>query len=111
MWEDRVKPEREGRLARRLPMGIRVILESVENTGPIEVTHTENVGPQGARLVTQHPRRAREPVLFLVSRTSLRIRAQVIYCVPRRDGKFEIGVRWNSPPVNWTDMPPEAHAS
>jgi len=111
MEADWVKRERDGRLARRLPVGIRVYLGSLENYGPIETSRTENVGPQGARLVTQRPWHAREAVLILVSHTNLRIRGEVIYCVPREDGKFEVGVGWKSPPVNWTDMPPEALAS
>lgn len=103
--------EREGRLARRLPVAVRVLLESMENSGPIENTRTENVAPQGVRLLTQHPWGRHQEVLIRVSHTSLRIRAKIIYCLARDDGRFEIGVAWNSPAVNWAEMPPEALAS
>ena len=111
MESGRVKREPEGRLARRLPVAVRVYLESMEESGLIENAHTMNVAPQGVRLLTQNSWRAREEVLIRVSHTSFRIRGQVIYCQPREDGKFEVGVAWKNPPINWAEMPPEALAS
>lgn len=103
--------EREGRLGRRLPLGVWVFLTSMENCGLIETTRTENVGPQGLRLMSQRPWRASQDVLIQVSHTNLRLRGQVVYCLPRPDGRFAVGVALTSPSVNWADMPPEAAAS
>ena len=103
--------KREGRVARRLSLGIRVYLESLEGNKPAETTHTENVAPQGVRVLTARSWRAREELLLVVPHAGWRLRAQVIYCLPRQDGKFEVGVAWRSPPINWAEVPPEALAS
>lgn len=95
---------REGRLARRIPLRVRVILETIGASGPIEVTYTENVSPQGACAVTANPWRAKQELIVSVAQTGLRRRARVAYCQRREDGKFIIGVYWHAPPVNWSEL-------
>lgn len=103
--------KREGRLARRTELGIRVVLEGLESSRPVETTHTQNVAPRGVRVITETPWRAREELLLRISHTGWRLRAKVIYCIPREDGKFEMGVAWITPSINWAELPPEAMAS
>jgi hypothetical protein len=98
-------PERSGRLARRQSLSFPVILESLEATGPREVTHTENVSPLGAQVLTNEAWRTREEALVIVAQAGPRRRARVIYCIAREDGRFAIGLALNGPPINWTAIP------
>lgn len=102
---------RDGRLARRMTLRVRVFLESPEGQRPRESTYTENVSSRGLRVLTGYLWRAREEVLITVVPSGLRRRGRVVYCIPREDGGFRVGVGWGSAPINWTEVTPEAVAS
>lgn len=102
---DAVMPERSGRVARRMSLHFSVTLEGVEITKPKEVAHTQNVSPLGLQALTRRVWRTREEALVSVEPGGPRRRAWVIYCIPREDGKFMVGLALNGPPIEWANIP------
>jgi hypothetical protein len=102
---------REGRLAKRVVLKIRVFLESPEGAKPKEATCTENVSPRGLRVYTKYLWQPREELLVTVAKSGIRRRGRVVYCVPVEGGWFRAGISWDGMPIDWAHVDPEAVAS
>ncbi len=98
---------KEGRLARRIPLRFRVLLVGLEATRKWETVCTENVSPEGMRVLTDRPWRRQEELLMSVGPVGPRRHGRIIYCKPRADGKYEVGIKWKDSPINWADVYPE----
>jgi len=89
-------PQRSGRLEKRIRLAVPVQLFSQDNPALIERVTTENVCSLGLRFLTE---RAREPHERLVIRFvpgDQPTLAQVVYCQRLRDGRFGVGVEFQT---------------
>jgi PilZ domain len=67
--------------------------------------NTENMSPQGARVITDSICAPGKPVFLRVPEENLKLPARVVYCQRLEDGRFAIGLqlrgrveRWQKPP-------------
>jgi hypothetical protein len=93
----------DGRIEKRIPMGIPVYLVSLKKQGTVERVLTENVSPHGARVVTKLRWRPGEDQWITALSGQIQLPAQVIYCQPLANGDFCVGLDFRGHPVNWED--------
>jgi len=82
------------RAENRLPMAVAIQISGNDRVPGIEMTFTENVSANGARLVTQRPWRRDESVLVASRPGDFRARARVTYCQRLREAGFAIGLEF-----------------
>ncbi|HYA96484.1 MAG TPA: PilZ domain-containing protein [Methylomirabilota bacterium] len=80
------------RMERRTSTQVKVDLASLNVRTPAEEGVTENVSPHGARIVTTRHWRPNERINVRSLWGTLRSRARVVYCQPRDERSFAIGV-------------------
>lgn len=102
--------DRSGRLARRVSLTFPVTIESVDATSHRELTLTENVSALGMQVLTKRRWQNEEEMTVFVDQAGPRRRARAIYCIPREDGRYTVGLALMGPPVNWVALPPHVAA-
>ena len=94
----------EGRLEKRLPTSVPVYLTPLEDPRAPERTLTENVSPHGARIVTRRYWRAgEEPLITPLTGEFPRV-GRVIYCLPKTQDRFCLGVEFLDRTVRWSEL-------
>ena len=89
-------PVASGRLERRIRLSIPVVISSPEDPTTVERTTTENVCSMGARLVTEHAWGLHEQLIVCSLAGDLRRRARVVYCQWLPNGRFGLGVEFET---------------
>jgi hypothetical protein len=84
----------DGRIERRVPRAVPVYFAGVKELQPGERALTENVSPHGARLVTKRGRRLNEETIIGPLIGEIKLPARVVYCLPRLDGRFYVGLEF-----------------
>jgi hypothetical protein len=82
----------DGRLRRRIPKRSTAELSRPDESVPKEMTFTENVSTQGARVTTVRRWRPGTRVLLTFLRDGVRSEGRVAYCQRKESGDFAIGV-------------------
>ena len=93
----------DGRLEKRLATSVPVYLASLEEPHARERTLTENVSPHGARVVSKRSWRLGEEVLITPLTGEFPQVGRVIYCLPKTQDLFCLGVEFPDRTVNWGD--------
>jgi hypothetical protein len=62
------------------------------------------------QLVTKRLWQSEEEMLVFVDQAGPRRRARAVYCIPRDDGRYTLGLALAGPPVNWAAFPPHIAA-
>lgn len=101
--------DRSGRLVRRVSLTFPVTIESADQTPHTEFTFTENVSPLGMQVLTKRSWQSEREMVISVDQAGRR-RARAVYCIPREDGRFTVGVSLSGPPVNWKALFPHLAA-
>jgi hypothetical protein len=92
-----------GRLQRRIRLAAQVKLLDARKPELAENAVTENVSPQGARVLVKTPMQP-ETLLFLISlEHNFRTSVRVIYCEPLSSEQFGVGLQLQEPSVNLLD--------
>lgn len=85
-----------GRLEKRVWVSLPVEISSPEDPSATERTTTENVCSMGVRLVAEHARELNEQLMICSLVGNLRRLARVVYCQRLPNGRFGIGVEFES---------------
>jgi hypothetical protein len=94
------KPE-QLRTVARIPT--RVGLELSDPDGPLiyEITFTENVSRQGARVLTKRRWSPNDSVLVKLPQKCLSSRARIAYCQPLKGDEFAMGLQFSLVVYDW----------
>jgi hypothetical protein len=90
-------PANTGRSERRTLRKAPVEISRVDDPPFKEGAFTENVGPRGARVVTQQAWQPGTDVLVVFSGDGVRLRAKVVYCRDLGTGRFAVGLKLSAP--------------
>jgi len=85
-----------GRLEKRVRLAVPVEISKPEDPSATERTTTENVCSMGVRLVTKHARELNEQLMICSLAGDLRRVARVVYCQALPNGRFGVGVEFES---------------
>jgi hypothetical protein len=85
-----------GRLEKRVRLSLPVEISNPEDPSATERTTTENVCSMGVRLVAEHARELNEQLMICSLVGDLRRLARVVYCQRLPNGRFGIGVEFES---------------
>ena len=93
-----------GRMDKRLPIAMVVHLaqELDQPVNGSEVTYTDNISVNGARVVTSRPWQTGEIVQVTPLREETTIRGKVVYCQKLVDDRYCIGLNFHERPVTWS---------
>jgi len=91
----------DGRLEKRLPTSITVYLAPLEDPRAPERTVTENVSPHGARVISKRLWRLGEEPLITPLTGEFPRAGRVIYCLPKTQDRFFLGVEFPDRRVKW----------
>jgi hypothetical protein len=91
----------EGRIEKRVGMEIPVRLLASERTSIVEKVVTVNVSPHGARVITKRRWRTDDHVGIASLAGELRVQARVVYCHPRGDDNFYLGLQFRRGFFDW----------
>jgi len=89
-----------GRLEKRVQLAIPVQVSSLEDPSATERTTTENLCSMGMRLVTERARNLNEQLMICSLVGDLKRLARVVYCERLPDGRFGVGLEFESPAVH-----------
>lgn len=103
-------PARSGRLEKRTRLEIPLQITRREEPSATERTITENVCSLGARVLTRAAKQLDERVTINSLAGNLRVLARVVYCERLPDGRFGVGLQFNTQVAEWprsslTDVP------
>jgi len=93
-----------GRMDKRLPIAMVVRLAQVQEQ-PIngsEMTYTDNISVNGARVVSTRSWQAGEIVQLTSLKDETTIRGKVVYCQRLVDDRYCIGLNFSGRPVTWS---------
>jgi hypothetical protein len=91
-----------GRMEKRLPIAIAVRLSRVQQSpAKEETTYTDNVSPNGARMLSISHRQHGEQAQVTTVKDGSSILGEVIYCQRLDSGRFCIGMKFQQHPVTW----------
>jgi PilZ domain len=93
-----------GRMDKRLPIAMVVHLAQAQGQ-PVngsEVTYTDNISVNGARVVTSHPWQTGEIVQVTPLKEETTIRGKVVYCQKLMDDRYCIGLNFRGRPITWS---------
>jgi hypothetical protein len=93
----------DGRIEKRLPVSVPVYLASMEEPRARERTLAENVSPHGVRLISKRSWRPGEESLITPLAGDFPRIGTVIYCVPKSEEYFYVGVEFPDRTVKWDD--------
>jgi hypothetical protein len=93
------------RTEERIPAAIPVYLICLNEPGAAERVLTENVSSHGARVIAKRrwPPREHHWITTLCNKTVLP--ARVVYCLPRPNGNFCVGLEFGEFSPGWMDEP------
>lgn len=91
---------RSQRSERRTPMRVLVELCSFENIA-YEVTHTVNVSPRGARILSKDVWKPGQRLSVRSIEGNLNSRGRIAYCHATESGTFAIGLELDQPSQGW----------
>lgn len=94
-------PIRSGRLEKRIRLEIPVQISRPEDPSATERTTTENVCTLGVRVLTRAARQLDERLLIKSTVGDLRTLARVVYCQRLSDGRFGVGLQFNTQTAKW----------
>src|ERR1700687_4718392 len=94
-------PTRSGRIEKRIRLAVAVEIASLQNPSAIERTTTENVCSLGVRIFAQRARELNERLMVNSLIGDLRTLARVVYCQRLADGRFSIGLQFQSIAAHW----------
>ena len=93
-----------GRMDKRLPIAMAVHLAQAKDQ-PVngsEVTYTDNISVNGARVVTSRPWQTGEVVQVTPLKEETTIRGKVVYCQKLVDDRYCIGLNFQDRRVTWS---------
>jgi hypothetical protein len=93
----------DGRIEKRLSMMVPVRLLTTKEPRVSEKVFTRNVSPHGARLVTNRLWQPGEEPLVTPLTGEFPQPARVVYCQPRANGGFYLGLQFTARSVRWDD--------
>lgn len=93
----------DGRIEKRLPVSVPVYLASMEEPRARERTLAENVSSHGARLISKRSWRPGEESLITPLTGDFPRVGTVVYCAPKTDDSFYVGVEFPDGTVKWHD--------
>lgn len=96
----------DGRLEKRIPMAVLVRLVRAKEPRASERALTENVSPHGARVGTKQLWQPGEELLINILIGDSPQSARVVFCHPRANGGFHVGVEFEGGSVKWGDCSP-----
>ena len=82
-----------------------VMLTSQERVSRTELTVTENISGQGARVVTKKPWSANDSLMIKSLEGDLQSEARVIYSQSIRESAYAIGLELIAPMGDWRTKP------
>lgn len=91
----------DGRIEKREAMIVSVRLVTAKEPRFSEKTFTRNVSPHGARLVTNRQWELGEEPLVTPLTGGFPQPAKVVYCKPRANGGFYVGLQFLAHSVRW----------
>src|SRR5437016_3774053 len=93
-----------GRMDKRLPIAMVVQLAQAldQPSNESEVTYTDNISVNGARVVSNRPWQAGEVVQVTSLKDETTIRGKVVYCQKLMDDRYCIGLNFHERPVTWS---------
>jgi hypothetical protein len=91
----------DGRIEKREAMIVSVRLVTTKEPRVSEKTFTRNVSPHGARVVTNRLWRPGEEPLVTPLTGDFPQPAKVVYCKPRANGGFYMGLQFLAHSVRW----------
>jgi hypothetical protein len=94
-------PQGSGRLERRIRLEIPVEIHSLHNPSAEEQTTTENVCSLGVRVLTRGAKDLNERLMIHSLAGDLRTLARVVYCQRLPDGRFGVGLQFQSQAIKW----------
>jgi PilZ domain-containing protein len=94
----------DGRIEKRVPMAVQVYLVRTKEPHTSEKALAENVSPHGARVVTKQIWQPGEQPLITPLTSDFPQPARVVYCHPRANGSFCVGVEFEGRSVKWGDL-------
>src|SRR6266478_2973108 len=95
------KPE-ELRMEARIPTRVGLELSDPDEPLIYEITYTENVSRQGARVLTKRRWSPNDSVLVKLPQESLPSRARITYCQPLKGDEFAMGMQFSLAVYDWT---------
>jgi len=89
---------------KRLPIAMVVQLAQAldQPSNESEVTYTDNISVNGARVVSNRPWQAGEVVQVTSLKDETTIRGKVVYCQKLMDDRYCIGLNFHERPVTWS---------
>jgi len=90
-----------GRLEKRTTAAVAVMLTSIDLAFRTELTSTENISRDGARVVSESPWSANDSLVIKSLEGSLQSEARVIYRQAIRENLYAIGLQLIAPQGNW----------
>ena len=92
----------DGRMEARLPITIPIYLIDRRRTAqPPELALTENVSPNGVRVISKWKHNPGEQERFTLMSGETALTAQVVYCHQQPDNSYCIGLRLRQPCAGW----------
>ena len=92
---------RDARKEKRDHQKLQVLLSPVEEPLVTEVGWTENVSPNGLRMLTEWPWPRDTQLTVLSSESELWERARVVYCQPLSGSLFALGLEFLTRTPEW----------
>jgi hypothetical protein len=89
------------RAEERIPMAIPVYLVSLKEPGTAEQVLTENVSSHGASVVTKQSWQPHEQQWTTTLVNKFLCPARVVYCLPRPNNSFCVGLEFREFPPSW----------
>jgi len=96
----------DGRHEKRIPIELTVCLVSAGQPREMEQAFTENVSFRGARVVTKRRWHSGEQPRVSSLTGEFYLPARVVYCHPRPNGSFGVGLEFKGRTVKWWDGDP-----
>jgi PilZ domain-containing protein len=91
----------DGRIEKRTPTSLPILLASLEEPRASERTRTENVSPHGARVISKWSWQSGEESIITRLTGELPQVGRVIYCLPKTGDRFSVGVEFPDRTVKW----------
>ncbi len=82
-----------GRNEKRTAKAVYVEVLRLDEPQPVKRAVTENVSPQGVRIVTEYDCRPGKQLVVTAPEEGIRSLARVVYCDPVESSKFAVGLQ------------------
>ena len=89
------------RSEKRVPMEVGVRITGHEAIPGTETTFTQNVSPNGARVLSTRPWKTNDRMVISTMTGSFRAMARVAYCTVTAESNFAVGVEFIEPKGRW----------